>query len=63
MLKRHYFFEFLGAFLAYAIVLVVSLSFLKVHPHSAWQIPMTLAPVIPIGFMMSSGHPWSPPYG
>ena len=54
MFDRRYGFEMLGGFLAYAIVLSVSLSFLKVHPHSAWRIPMTLAPVIPIAFMMSA---------
>lgn len=56
MLKFHRnfwnFFELLGYFLAYAIVLTISLSFLKGYPESSWRIPFTLAPVIPIAFMM-----------
>lgn len=52
MFDRRYGLEMLGGFLAYAILLSVSLSFLKSHPHSSWRIPITLAPVIPIAFIM-----------
>ena len=52
MFDRRYGFEMLGGFLAYAIVLSASLSFLKAHPHSSWRILVTLAPVIPIAFCM-----------
>ena len=54
MFDRRYGFEMLGGFLAYAIVLSVSLSFLKGYPESSWRIPFTLAPVIPIAFMMGA---------
>ena len=49
---RRYIFDLTGSLLAYAIVLVASLSFLKAHPESSWRIPVTLAPVIPIVFMI-----------
>lgn len=54
MFDRRYGFEMLGGFLAYAIVLSVSLSFLKGYPESSWRIPFSLAPVIPIAFMMGA---------
>ena len=49
---RRYIFKLTGSLLAYAIVLGASLSFLKAHPESSWRIPITLAPVIPVVFMI-----------
>ena len=44
--------ELAGSILAYAVVVVVSLMFLRENPDSPWRIPVTVAPVIPIVFMM-----------
>lgn len=47
-----YLLEFGGSMLAYSAILVVSLMFLREHPESPWRVPVTVAPVIPIVFMM-----------
>lgn len=47
-----YLLEFGGTMLAYSVVLIVSLMFLREHPDSSWRIPVTVAPVIPIIFVM-----------
>ena len=47
-----YMLEFGGAMLAYSVVLVMSLMFLRENPDSPWRIPVTMAPVIPIVFLM-----------
>ena len=47
-----YVLEFGGSMLAYSIVLVMSLMFLRENPDSPWQIPVTVAPVVPIVFLM-----------
>ncbi len=47
-----YVLEFSGSMLAYVVVQVVSLMFLRENPDSPWRIPVTVAPVIPIVFMM-----------
>ena len=44
--------EFAVAMLAYSAVLIVSLMFLRENPDSSWRIPVTVAPVIPIIFVM-----------
>ena len=44
--------EFGGSMLAYSVVLVMSLTFLRENPDSPWRVPVTVAPVIPIVFMM-----------
>ncbi len=44
--------EFGGTMLAYSVVLIVSLMFLRENPDSSWRIPVTVAPVIPIIFVM-----------
>ena len=44
--------EFGGSMLAYSVVLVLSLMFLRENPDSPWRIPVMVAPVIPIVFMM-----------
>ena len=40
--------------LAYAVVLIVCLQFLKAHPESAWRVPTALAPVAPIAFVVAN---------
>ena len=47
-----YMLEFGGAMLAYSVILVMSLMFLRENPDSPWRIPVTVAPVIPIVFAM-----------
>ena len=47
-----YMMEFGGSMLAYSVVLIVSLMFLGENPDSPWRIPVTVAPVIPIVFLM-----------
>ena len=47
-----YLLEFGGSMLAYSAVLVVSLMFLRENPESPWRVPATVAPVIPIVFIM-----------
>ena len=47
-----YLLEFGGSMLAYSAVLVMSLMFLRENPESPWRVPVTVAPVIPIVFMM-----------
>lgn len=42
-----YLLEFGGSMLAYSVVLVMSLTFLRENPDSTWQTPVTVAPVIP----------------
>lgn len=44
--------EFGGSMLVYSVVLIVSLTFLGENPDSSWRIPVTVAPVIPIIFVM-----------
>ena len=41
-----------GSMLAYAVVLVMSLTFLRENPDSPWRVPVTVAPVVPIVLMM-----------
>lgn len=47
-----YMLEFGGSMLGYSAVLVVSLMFLRENPDSPWLVPVTVAPVVPIVFMM-----------
>ena len=47
-----YLLEFGGSMLAYFVVLIVSLTFLRENPDSPWRIPVTVAPVILIVFAM-----------
>lgn len=47
-----YLLELGGSTLAYVGVQVVSLMFLRENPDSPWRIPVTVAPVIPLVFMM-----------
>lgn len=45
--------EFLTAMIAYAVVLIVSVSLLKNGPSEAWwRIPLALTPMIPIFFAL-----------
>ena len=45
--------EFGAAMVAYAIVLIVSITLINISPSSAWwRIPLALSPVIPIIFAM-----------
>jgi hypothetical protein len=45
--------EFLTAMIAYAVVLIVSVSVLKHGPSDAWwRIPLALTPIIPIFFAL-----------
>lgn len=44
--------ELAGSGLAYSVVLVVSLTFLRENPDSPWRVPVTVAPVVPIVFIM-----------
>lgn len=41
-----------GAMVVYSVVLVVSLTFLREDPDSPWRIPVTVAPVIPIVYLL-----------
>ena len=50
--SKRYMMEFGGTMLAYSVVLIVSLMFLRENPDSSWRIPVTVAPVIPIIFVM-----------
>jgi len=36
----------------YALVLVASLNFLRAHPESPWRVPVAVAPVLPIAFVV-----------
>ena len=36
----------------YALVLIASLNFLRAHPASAWRVPVAVAPVLPIAFVV-----------
>jgi hypothetical protein len=36
----------------YAAVLIPSCQFLKHHPDSAWRVPVAVAPVVPIAFIV-----------
>ena len=36
----------------YALVLIASLNFLKAHPESPWRVPVAVAPVAPIAFVV-----------
>ncbi len=47
-----YLLELSGSTLAYVVVQAVSLMFLRENPDSPWRIPVTVAPVIPLVFMM-----------
>lgn len=50
--NKRYLLELGGAMLAYAVVLVASLVFLRENPDSPWRVAVTVAPVIPVIFMM-----------
>ncbi len=47
-----YMLKFGGYMLAYSVVLVMSLTFLRENPDTPWRTPVTVAPVIPVVFMM-----------
>ncbi|MXY98952.1 MAG: hypothetical protein F4Z29_14755 [Gemmatimonadetes bacterium] len=47
-----YLLELGASTLAYVVVQVVSLMFLRENPDSPWRIPVTVSPVIPLVFMM-----------
>ena len=36
----------------YTLALVASLNFLKAHPESPWRVPVAVAPVLPIAFVV-----------
>jgi hypothetical protein len=42
---------------AYAVLLLGAMWFLKAWPGSAWKIPVALAPVVPIAFVVLRGVP------
>ncbi|HEX7048760.1 MAG TPA: hypothetical protein VF188_01010 [Longimicrobiales bacterium] len=50
--KRRYVKEFGAAMLGYGVVLVASLMWLEAHPESAWRVPVSVAPVVPIGLAL-----------
>lgn len=39
-------------FALYAAILLPSCAFLKAHPESAWRLPVAIAPVVPIAFIV-----------
>lgn len=49
---KAYVLEFGGAMAAYVVVLIASVLILQGHPHSAWRIPLALAPVVPTLFAL-----------
>lgn len=50
---KRYVIEFTLAMIAYAIVLIISISIVNSIPsHIWWRIPIALAPVIPSGFIV-----------
>ncbi|MDQ2714617.1 MAG: hypothetical protein M3Z08_06900 [Chloroflexota bacterium] len=50
---KRYLKEFSLAMAAYVIVLLISITLINISPHSAWwRIPLALAPVIPVIFLM-----------
>lgn len=51
MTGRKYGIEFAAAMVAYAVVLVVSITLLNRYPSGAWRIPVALAPMIPASFI------------
>lgn len=51
---KAYMFEFGGAMAAYAVVLIASLELLQAFPHSAWRVPLALAPVVPTLFALAA---------
>ncbi len=51
---RRYFVEFFCALLAYMLVLPASIWLLESNPESAWRIPVALAPVVPLVFVVTS---------
>ncbi len=46
---KTYMIQFGGAMVLYAIVLVLSITFLTAHPASSWRTLVALGPVIPAG--------------
>lgn len=50
---RRYLIEFGGAMLAYAVVLVVTITLLNnTDPGSGWRVPLALAPMAPVVFAL-----------
>ena len=51
--SKTFVFEFLGAMIAYAVVVLISVSLLNHGPSEAWwRIPLALTPIIPIFFAL-----------
>ena len=49
---RRGFLDVLVPMALYVAVLVPSLQFLKIHPDSPWRVPVAVAPVVPIAFVV-----------
>ena len=49
---RRGFLDVLVPMALYVAVLVPSLQFLKAHPDSPWRVPVAVAPVVPIAFVV-----------
>jgi len=44
--------EFGAAMLAYTVILPLSTHFVAANPQTAWRVPMALAPVVPVVFVL-----------
>jgi len=44
--------EFGAAMLAYTVILPVSIHIAEANPHAPWRIPVALAPVVPVVFVL-----------
>jgi hypothetical protein len=47
--------DFMLPMAVYAAILMLSCQFLKAHPDSPWRVPVAVAPVVPIAFVVWSG--------
>src|SRR5262245_1533329 len=52
---RRRFFDFMLPMAVYAAILIPSCQYLKAHPGSPWRVPVAVAPVVPIAFVVWSG--------
>jgi hypothetical protein len=52
-IMRRYVTQFILAMTAYVLVLFVSVALLgRIESSSAWRVPLALAPVVPVGFVL-----------
>lgn len=49
---RAYVIEFGASMIAYAVVLIVSITLVENNPHAVWRVPVAVAPVVPAFFAL-----------